>query len=241
MITVGVDLAAEPKSTAAMRVDWRSGRIERYAPADDDAIVAACVGADRIGIDAPFGWPLKFIDFVVAHRDHRPIAPADRIAARRPLVYRATDLYVQQHHRLRPLSVSADRLAHAAFRCAGLLTRLDITDRSGAGRAIETYPAGALRVWGLERKGYKRDLATCREIFDDLRTRLRLAADFRVDSDHELDALLCAIIARAVACGLAEPLPPEHLEVARIEGWIALPHADALTRLRDLEPSDPEH
>ena len=54
-----------------------------------------------------------------------------------PLVYRATDRYCIEQHGLRPLSVSADRIAHAAFRAAALLARLGATDRSGEGQSIE--------------------------------------------------------------------------------------------------------
>ena len=240
MITVGVDLAAEPRSTAAMRIDWEERSITRLdEPATDGAIVGFCRDADRIGIDCPFGWPLAFIEFVTAQRDRAPLPRADDIEARRPLAYRVTDLHCQQHHGLRPLSVSADRIAHAAFRCAGLLQRLAVTDRSGEGRAIETYPAGALRVWGLERKGYKRDLAVCHQLFDLLTTRLDLVTDCVVASDHELDALVCAIIARIVDAGFAEPVPDAYRAVAATEGWIALPYPDSLVRLAALDTSGP--
>jgi hypothetical protein len=58
-----------------------------------------------------------------------------------------------------PLSVSADRIAHAAFRCAGLLARLaalgEPVDRAGSGVVVEVYPAAALRRLGLTHRGYK--------------------------------------------------------------------------------------
>jgi hypothetical protein len=61
-----------------------------------------------------------------------------------------------------PLSVSADKLGIVAMRCALLQERFAAQvwegqrqPRNGRSRLVETYPAGALHVWGLPRNGYK--------------------------------------------------------------------------------------
>jgi hypothetical protein len=51
------------------------------------------------------------------------------------------------------------------------------------------------------------------------------------ESDDALDAVLCALIARAAALGLTEPPPPDGLEPARVEGWIHLPRSGSLAQL----------
>jgi hypothetical protein len=66
---------------------------------------------------------------------------------------RRTDVFVHEQLGLTPLSVSADRIAHVALRCAVLLTKLPAArgpmDRSGSGPVAEVYPAASLRGWGL--------------------------------------------------------------------------------------------
>jgi Protein of unknown function (DUF429) len=63
------------------------------------------------------------------------------------LTMRRTDVFVHEQLRLTPLSVSADRIAHVAFRCAVLLAKLDAADapvdRSGSGPVAEVYPAAS--------------------------------------------------------------------------------------------------
>ena len=72
---------------------------------------------------------------------------------------RRTDAVVHDKLRLVPLSVSADRIAHVALRCAVLLAKLDAAgkpvDRTGAGTVLEVYPAASLLGWGLRHRGYK--------------------------------------------------------------------------------------
>ena len=238
MITVGVDLAAEPKRTAMVRIDWTDERAvvtHAVGDVDDDQIVALSPDADKIGIDCPLGWPDAFVDFVVAHRDGGVDTPAATIGQRRPLVYRATDLYCRDVHQLRPLSVSADRIAHAALRCAALLARLGVDDRSGAGRVVEAYPAGSLQLWGLQHRRYKDDPAQIRRALathhrsSRARVRDRDARRVRA-SDHVFDALVVALTARAAA-QRPTAIPIEFADQARREGWISLPDP-ALEALR---------
>jgi predicted nuclease with RNAse H fold len=240
VITVGVDLAAEPKTTAVAVVDWsRGARVTALAcPADDNVIVALAAGATKIGIDCALGWPEPFVEFVLAHRAGGALSAADSVAARRPLAYRATDVYCQRHG-LRPLSVSADRIAHAAFRAVALLPKLGAgTDRSGAGLVVETYPAGSLRRWGLPARGYKSSAELLARNADAIRVALDLtfadAASGKLfqTSDHAFDAVIAALTARAALLpGGVDEIPVELIPLARVEGWIALPTPDSLARL----------
>jgi hypothetical protein len=231
-VTVGVDLAAEPKGTAVVRVEWGDAAAavtHVRCPADDDAIVDLVQDAVKIGIDCPLGWPDDFVDFVTAHRAGFTRAAAATIADRRPLAYRATDLhFMADPHRLRPLSVSADRIAHAAFRAAALLARLGEDDRSGAGRVVEAYPAGSLKQWGLPYRRYKDDPARVAQSLTALEQRAGLvfAAGTRaacLGSADAFDALVVALTARAAALGRVQPVPEGLRDRARREGWISLP------------------
>lgn len=238
MRTVGIDLADEPAKTAVATIDWgeRSARVVglRLGATDDD-LVGAVLVADRSGIDAPFGWPDAFVDFVLAHHNREPRRELElsNRAGRLPLVRRRTDRVVHEVAGIVPLSVSADLIAHVALRCAGLLGRLAVegvdTDRV-AGTVAEVYPAAALQQWGLPYRGYKG--ATNREklvqlvaSFDDATPFLDLA-DFRgacEASDDAFDAVVAAVIARAAAVGQTRLPNPADSDVAGREGWIHLP------------------
>ncbi|MCM3897661.1 DUF429 domain-containing protein [Gordonia sputi] len=241
MITAGVDLSASPASTAVAVVEWREHGVDRrglsavlrelVTPADDSTIRRLVDGADRCGIDSPFGWPDAFVDFVAAH--HRGGTSAgsglDEIAARRPLAYRSTDRYLVEHGLGRPLSVSADQIAHVAFRCAGLLADLGVSNRVD-GWAVEAYPAGALKHWGLTSRGYKR--STHRDVLAGLVDDLRAAAPWldvgrhsalMAGNDNAFDAVVTALIARAASLG-GTALPFEaDVPIAHREGWIHVP------------------
>ena len=107
----------------------------------------------KVGIDAPFGWPLEFVEAlgIYSEKGEWPATEA------RLLTLRATDRWVRELTGRDPLSVSTDKISFTAMRCARLLTeygqRWEPVDRSGAGRIVEVYPAAALRQWGLEPRG----------------------------------------------------------------------------------------
>lgn len=236
MRTVGVDLAAEAARTAVAIVDWRPGgavvRNLRLG-ADDDAVCAAVEDAHLAGIDCPFGWPDGFVALVEAHHAGRLAAPSSSDRAwRRPLTMRATDLWVHEHTGLVPLSVAADRIAHAALRLTAVLARLTGRGincaRDGSGRVAEVYPAAALKSWGLPFRGYKgpagqgvREVMVARLAEHAPWLELGGARELCVRSDDALDALVCALVARAVAQG-ASARPVDRVQ-ARREGWIHLP------------------
>jgi predicted nuclease with RNAse H fold len=249
VLTVGVDLAAEPVNTAVVQMSWTADCAEiedLLVGADDAVLVEQIAAADKAGIDCPLGWPRRFVEFVAQHEADTFVAPVD-IAGRdwrRLLANRETDLITRETIGLVPLSVAADRIGLAAMRCAGLLTRLAgegrTVDRSGAGVVVEVYPAAALKHWGLPFRGYKGDRNA--GVRDELVNRLAAAAPWlRLGvfepacrrSDHALDAVVAALNARAAALGRTTRPTVERAGAASTEGWIALPTCS----LADL-PSD---
>jgi predicted nuclease with RNAse H fold len=242
VITVGVDLAAEPKITAVALIDWTAaGAVVRALDvgADDSRIIQAVAGAAKVGIDCPLGWPAPFVAFISSHHDGHVVIP-DGVSGRdwrHKLAYRTTDDVVHQLVGRLPLSVAADRIGHTAMRCAGLLAQLALkgraVDRSGAGVVVEVYPAASLKQWGLPYRGYKG--AANRSSLATLVESLSMAAPWLSLGTHEslcrasddaIDAVVAGMTARAALLGLATVPTEEQADVAAIEGWIALPTSE---------------
>ncbi|MEV4802409.1 DUF429 domain-containing protein [Nonomuraea sp. NPDC049421] len=248
VLTVGVDLAAEPPRTALARLDWSPGRAHLTRldlGADDATCLEAMITADKTGIDCPLGWPAPFIDFITAHREGNVTVPpgVPGLTWRRALTHRLTDHVVQTRTGLRPLSPSADRIGHTTMRCAALLAGLASyghpVDRRGTGAVAEVYPAASLKLWGLPHQGYKRsrNLSSLNTLVDRLKSSapwLDLASFEPLcrKSDDALDAVICALTARAAALGKTTTPGPEESATAATEGWITLP----TTPLADLAP-----
>jgi predicted nuclease with RNAse H fold len=258
MKTVGIDLAAQDKNTAVCVIEWEAGKARVKPPTvghDDDELLELISGSNRAGIDAPFGWPQPFVDAVRAHRAHErwpgsreglhELADA-RSNYRRELSYRITDRAIIDDRELgvRPLSVSTNLIGVTTLRCALLLDRLEHergikVDRSGsAGRVAEVYPAAALNAWGLPFKGYKGKDG--RGLRGELVSKLgrHLEPGFGKDareacrgSDHALDALLSAVVARAVAVRATRGPDERQARAAKLEGWIHIP----TTKIRALK------
>lgn len=238
--TAGVDLASQDNRTALAEIRWQATHAVLESVrvgVGNDAIVDAAGCATLIGIDCPLGWPAAFTDFLVATRSGA--LPADAgatAAAKQRLAYRHTDIAVRQATGRWPLSVSADRIAYPAMRCAGLLARLDghghRVRRSGVGSIVaEVYPAGALLTWQVARAGPKSDRSALAALVDDLvvRTPWLDWADLAPvcgRSHDALDAVICAIVAGAVLLGRTAG-PPDGVP-ADEEGWIHLPDASFL-------------
>ena len=205
---------------------------------DDPALLELISDADKVGIDAPFGWPDEFVEAVTAHRDGGtwPGADQDQDVYRFHLSFRETDRRLIESGARRPLSVSTDLIGVVAMRCAYLLDQLssrgEAVDRAGSGKVIEAYPAPALISWGLSATGYKSKVGAARlpVLLDRLEEQLmgiemtpqerRLAS-----SDHNcFDALVASLVARAAALGLTHPPDPgEQADRAAREGWIHVP------------------
>lgn len=237
MRTSGIDLSADDKKVGVATIEWRGGRavlVDVRVGADDDALISLIKGSDKTGIDCPLGWPDAFIAFIVAHAAGEPLPGEFMGRWRTALQYRKTDLWLKgQVPGVQGLSVAADRIGSTAMRCAVLLERLqhmpDAGDRKGGGRLVEVYPAASLSAWGLPFSGYKaRDKQSVRA---SILVQLQEGANLDLGpfegllhvSDDALDALVCALTARAAALDLCLPVPPDHLAAAKREGWIGLP------------------
>ena len=156
MRTLGVDLAAATKKTAGAVIEWSDNRARLAHLAldvDDQAIVDLFGTCDMTGVDCPVGWPDALIPFLTGHLDFdaAPVLEHDGIAGRRLLAYRDTDRFCTAQTGLIPLSVSADRLAHPAMRCAVIQAKIASLHgpqlRDGSGRLAEVYPAASLKIW----------------------------------------------------------------------------------------------
>ena len=245
MITLGIDLASRPEHTAACALEWTGARarvVDIACGQDDEALAKRIAGADKAGLDVPFGWPQAFVEAVARFHAGGDWPEATLTALR----FRETDRVVAARTGRWPLSVSTDLIGVPAFRAARLFSRLAGTgvavDRAGGGRLVEVYPAAALRLWGLASTGYKRRQGrpSLGRLLNALRQRtqgwLEVDAPARRlcgRSDDALDALVAALIARAATLGLCAPPPPEHAARAAVEGWIALPEPDSLRFLAE--------
>ncbi|MBM9467374.1 DUF429 domain-containing protein [Nakamurella leprariae] len=243
MRTAGIDLAAQPERTGAALLRWAGspGAVTAVVESvgtgvDDDAVVRLVGVAAVTGLDVPLGWPDAFVDLMAAIRSGtvEPSVAVDRDARRR-LTFRRTDEVVHEVTGRRPLSVSADLIAHPAMRAAGLLARLQAAgvpvSPDGIDSAVaEVYPAASLRRWDLlpARRGPKTDPAVLGVLVD----RLRAAAPWLDLAGTEpvlrrrhdaFDAVVAALVARAVQVGRSAGPAVGERDRARREGWIHLP------------------
>jgi predicted nuclease with RNAse H fold len=274
-VTMGIDLASQPEDTAVCMIRWEDGpptllTLCRGRADDGTALhtkwlsttaygIRGDYGAPitKVGIDAPFGWPEPFLDALAAYRagPSWPTGLDNRLDECR---LRETDRAVHRRSRKWPLSVSSDKIAMPAMRCASLLT--DIAEhvgaaavsRDGSGLCCEVYPDPALRHWTghtsdslAPRETYKGSAASEKRLalLNAIRAQLTIEdRDGRLQrvelEDDYLDALICALVARAIELGLT--YPPEtdaELERAPVEGWIHLP-SDELELLGQMRAQD---
>jgi predicted nuclease with RNAse H fold len=236
MVTLGVDFASQPDKTAACMVHWENGEAKASVPelgVDDERLIALATDAHRVGVDVPFGWPRAFVDAVAAHQQGNPWPDNTT----RDLSFRATDHYIWLQTKKWPLSVSTDRIGITAFRAARIFSRMEITtpvDRSGKGKFIEVYPAAALRRWGLTPETKRNTPLLISALVERTEKWLRLSDYARALCEKNRDALdsvIAALVARAAALKLCDPIPADFAEAAEVEGWIALPLPDSLEKL----------
>jgi len=240
MKTLGVDLAAQAAKTAVCSIRWGTSEatVELLeVGVTDDRLLELFPQADKVGVDVPLGWPDSFLKAVYAHRDFQPW-PAPSVTELR---YRATDRFVHQKTEKWPLSVSTDKIGVVALRAAALLSKMAVresVERTGAAWLVEVYPAAALIRWGFSLAERRNTALLASELAKKLVPHLKIPEDFEAlcaKKRDALDSLVAALIARASALGLCEPIPAEHSALARTEGWIALPFADSLNQLFDYD------
>ena len=102
----GVDLAAEAAGTALAVLRVEAGEREPGTVAlehlrlgaDDETLLAETRGAELIGIDCAFGWPVDFVDFVARQAGGARLTSNDTgdLAWRRRLAHRETDRVVTE-------------------------------------------------------------------------------------------------------------------------------------------------
>lgn len=246
MRTLGIDLATDPRRTAACLVDWASG------PGSDPVVLSMEVGVtnDRavqlasqatfVGIDAPFGWPRAWATAVAKHR---PGADFEAEGTPAVLTRRATDAWVAQATKIYPLSVAANLIGATAIRCARLIHAIglpiDVGLPAKAPLTSEVYPTAALVRWGFKHQLYKgQAFSSAREelirSIVDGGLPIHLAdQDHRLleASDDALDSLLASLVSRAVALGLTDDAPDSLRIAAAAEGWIRVPSSGSSLRM----------
>ena len=236
MLTAGVDLAAEPKGTALAVIEWKETRatlVDLQLGVNDETIVQAAGVVDKLGIDCALGWPIEFVEFLNNHANLASTSfPDGGMDWRRRASFRESDRHVRAVTGKWPLSVSTDRLGLTAMRCAGLQGRLQQSgfeiDRSGSGKIVEIYPGAALRLWGFDTTGYRANEDARAELLRAIEhsvpwLNLGSYRELMISSTDAFDAVIASLATRAAAIGLYSKPPLEHLERAKIEGWIALP------------------
>ncbi|MGD9711890.1 MAG: DUF429 domain-containing protein [Thermomicrobiales bacterium] len=237
MRTLGIDLASQSSNTALCILDWGDKQVvvsELVVGVSDADILDAARRCDVVGIDAPFGWPQPFVEFIRGDPALPRSFPLWTNSYRDRLRFRRTDFATQALLGRWPLSVSSDLIAITAMRCAGLLSELGVVDRSGDGRVFEVYPAAALNAWGLPSSKYRLELEVMIQRLQCQCSWLKLSHEISsacVRSHHAFDALVSSLVARAASLDLVIHPDDDETELAKTEGWIAIPVVDSLGRL----------
>ena len=126
MLTLGVDLSSQDANTAVCLLRWNRGicTIERLETKVSNDEIVALMGSARVtGIDAPFGWPSRFVEALATWTsEDRWTEPWDKPTQGR-LRLRETDRWIHDQIKKWPMSVSADSIAMCAMRAASLLDR----------------------------------------------------------------------------------------------------------------------
>jgi len=263
-ITLGIDLASQPNKTGFCAIRW-GGPAPRLIRLDrgtvdgtglHDKFLATTIrglrdlGFDgaavtKVAIDAPFGWPDPFVKALQINQDGGTW-PLGIDEPRAPFERRETDRFIKEKTGKTPLSVSTDRIAYPAMRCAVILG--DVAEdlgpkavaRDGSGLVCEVYPDPALRYWTADdpsgmgrREKYKGTAGT------DRRSHLAATIATRAEledpngllercslEDDYLDALVCALVARAAETNRTLlPIDRDSQSLACREGWIHHPCA----------------
>ena len=236
MLTAGVDLAAEPKGTALAIIEWKETAatlVDLQLGVTDETIVEAAAVVDKLGIDCALGWPIEFVEFLNNHANLGSTSfPDGGMDWRRRASFRESDRHVREVTGKWPLSVSTDRLGLTAMRCAGLQGKLQQSgielDRSGSGKIVEIYPGASLRLWGFDTSGYRANEDARAELLTAIEHSVPLLnlgsnRKLMIRSTDAFDAVIASLATRAAAINRYLPAPRDILDIAKVEGWIALP------------------
>jgi hypothetical protein len=261
-ITLGIDLASQPKKTGFCAIRWGEPapqliRLDRGAVEGtglNDKFLATTIRgrldlgfdgatATKVAIDAPFGWPDPFVKALQVNQNGGSW-PLGIDEPRAPFERRETDRFIKEKTGKNPLSVSTDRIAYPAMRCAVILGDVasalgpKAVARDGSGLVCEVYPDPALRYWTkgeraslAARETYKGPAAAKRrsQLASIIASRVELDDPDRLlrrcsGEDDFLDALVCALVARAAELNLTLlPLNRKSAQLARREGWVHHP------------------
>jgi hypothetical protein len=248
--TLGVDLAAGSASTAACMISWDDGQAvvdKPIRPLDDEQLLGLLHElrpGDRAGVDCPFGWPVEFVSAIAAHASGQrwPGRGESSIQYRARMRLRLTDRRVVEVTGRTPLSVAFDKLGATAARWAHLADALAAggrsVDRTGAGLVAEVYPAAARRRWNLSPSRSVAELQTALPSLGFADPSVAFAYE---RNEHAFDALVAALVARAVALNLTDRPGPGELSVAATEGWIHLPRPGSLAALASSDQQAQAH
>jgi predicted nuclease with RNAse H fold len=236
VLTAGVDLAAEPKGTALAIIEWNKTQatlVDLQLGVNDETIVEAAGVVDKLGIDCALGWPIEFVEFLNNHANLGSTSfPDGGLDWRRRTSFRESDRHVREVTGKWPLSVSTDRLGLTAMRCAGLQGRLQQSgieiDRSGSGKVVEIYPGASLRLWGFDTSGYRANEDARAELLTAIEhsvpwLNLGSYRELMIGSTDAFDAVTASLATRAAAINRYLPAPRDIRDIAKVEGWIALP------------------
>jgi len=236
LLTAGVDLAAEPKGTALAIIEWKETAatlVDLQLGVTDETIVEAAAVVDKLGIDCALGWPIEFVEFLNNHANLGSTSfPDGGMDWRRRASFRESDRHVREVTGKWPLSVSTDRLGLTAMRCAGLQGRLQQSgieiDRSGSGKIVEIYPGASLRLWGFDTSGYRANEDARAELLTAIEhsvpwLNLGSYRELMIRSTDAFDAVIASLATRAAAINRYLPAPRDIRDIAKVEGWIALP------------------
>jgi len=217
--SIGVDLSTSKQKRGVVSIDWSDTGVRATIHRNERALdsIAALAQAGTIAIDAPFGWPEAFVDFVAdpeAFYDRKEGADYSDFSPE--LRLRVTDHWVKDQTGLNPMSVSMDKIGATAVVCGQL--RQKIRSLGGAHDVIEAYPSATARLLEIT----PRTDDTWQQICD----FLNLTKPPKPNS-HEVDAALAAITARCHDLG--RTLPCEQT-IPHGEGQIVLPERDLTVR-----------
>lgn len=249
MRTLGVDLSSDPKKTASCVIDWTPAGVRVDAPVRPctfESLVDQLRETDVAALDAPFGWPVAFVAWVVRYSEGFDPGPVESTKLR----LRETDWFVHARRQAvakrvggkmpsPPLSVSSDKIAATAHIAGRLLAEVSpdgTIDRVGGHGVVEAYPAATIELLGLSTLGYKDDtpegrskrLTLLREMEELAGGWLVLDDELReavCAKDHDFDAFVCSLTARMSASPelVWQPHTDEQRRCAPIEGWIQVP------------------